>query len=667
MKREFSNKKLLLYSIFLYLLLLILELALNVFSFINKYSEETVGSTFLSKINESFNLLKYDIVFYLSILILIYVVFALINYKYVKLAYQGLKQKKLFQHSLIKAYLFIAINVYFILSLYFFNCVSYPYSNITSFPALLINQGNYHILKIIAFLLFLIYFTGFFYLSFKYAKKIVRISTLIFFGLILTSHFHPIYHLKNIYFSLSTRDNNKGPNVIIIGLDSLNPKHTGYSGYMLDTTPNLDSVSEECIVFKNSYTPLARTFPSWYSILTGQYPATNGVRYNLIKRKYINPQSETLASILKNEKNYFTAYFTDETRFNNILKEDGFQYLRQPLMGVKDFILGHFHDFSLTNVFFNSPLGYKIFDFLDINRGVYHIYKNNYFTDELISFFNLLKTKKKFFLTVHFCAPHWPYVSSAPYPLLYDNAPNPLFNLYDGALRMADDQLGRLLKALKRKGLYDNSIIIILSDHGESPEGHGTDLKLSDQNHIFLSFKLPKKNTHLEVKELVRTIDIAPTILDLLDSNFEDYNFDGLSLKHLLNGSKDMWNFDNSIILETGFSVDVPGGIGISIQEMINEGIHLYEFDKKGIITVKEEFHKELINKKQRAIQTLKWKLILEPLIRRHRKGQAISLYDLTNDPECKYDVSETYPHIYNHLLKQLSQHYKGEMSEYEK
>ncbi len=662
MKQELSNKKILIYTISLYILLLISEFSFNTLYFIRTYSTGKVGSTFFSKASNIISLLKFDVILYILTLICVYLIFSLINYIFFILVYQDLSQRKPELPISAKVYLFISINFYFILSLYFFNSVFYPHSNITRFGSLFVNHSNYPILKILAFFFLSIYFIGFFYFSFKYAEKKVKILTWSFFGLIALSFFNPCYHLKNLYYAFP-RKNNVGPNIIIIGLDSLNPKHTGYFGYEFNTTPNLDRQLEECVVFNNSYTPLARTFPSWFSILTGQYPVSNGARYNLIKRKYINQKSNTLPNILK-EKEYFTAYFTDETRFSNILKEDGFQYLRHPIKGVKDFVFGNFHDFTLTNVFFNNPLGYKIFIFTDINRAVYHLYRNRYFTDDVVSFVNSLKTKKKFFFAVHFCAPHWPYISSAPYPYLYEKKSNPLFDQYDGAIRMVDDQLGRLIRTIKKKGLYENSIIIILSDHGETYEGHGTDLRVSDQNRILFSFKLPGKNSHFHVDRLVGTIDIFPTILDLLGLNRDEYQYDGSSLNPLLNGNENDDDIDNHIFLETGFSIDVPGGIGTSLQEMVDEGIRFYEWDRKGIITVKEESHQELIRRKQRAIQTNKWKLIVTPLIRRNEHRVDISLYDLMNDPECKHDVSEEFPEVYEKLFKKLMDHYKDEITE---
>ncbi|TET69505.1 MAG: DUF229 domain-containing protein, partial [Candidatus Aminicenantes bacterium] len=464
MKQELKDKKILIYSISLYLLLFFAEFSNSIFSFIMMYSTGKVGSSFFPKASEIIGLLKYDIIVYILTQISIYLIFSLINYYLVILVYKELSRRKPNLTLSSKLYLFISINIYFILSLYLFNSVFYPNSRIIISGSLFVSHNNYHVLKVLACFFILIYFIGLFYFSFKHAKKKEKILIWGFLGLIILSHLNPYHHLKNFYYAFAG-ENNVGPNIIIIGLDSLNPNHTGHFGYELNTTPYLDSLLKEFVVFKNSYTPLARTFPSWFSILTGQYPVSNGARYNLIKRKFINQESVTLPNILK-EKEYFTAYFTDETRFSNILKEDGFQYLRHPITGVKDFVFGSIHDFSLTNVFFNSPLGYKIFNFLDINRAVYHLYNSNYFTDDLISFVNYLEQKEKFLLVVHFCAPHWPYFSSAPYPYMYEKESNPLFDQYDGALRMADDQLERLMSAIKKKGLYDNSIIIVLSDHG---------------------------------------------------------------------------------------------------------------------------------------------------------------------------------------------------------
>jgi hypothetical protein len=332
-------------------------------------------------------------------------------------------------------------------------------------------------------------------------------------------------------------------------------------------------------------------------------------------------------------------------------------------MGIKDFVFGSIHDFSLTNVFFNSPLGYFIFDFLKFNRAVAPLYQSQYFTNEIIAFLGQLKAREKFFLMVHFCAAHWPYASAAPYPFLFRGSPDSQTNMYDGAIRMADDQFGWLLQALKSRGLYENSLIIVLSDHGESNEGHGTTLRVSDQNHAILAVKPVGPTVNKNIDALVRTIDIAPTILDLLPGNWTHARFDGLSMKPLIAGAGDVPELsDSRIIMETEFSLDAPGGIGLALQEMIDQGINFYEFDKKGIITVRDEFFDQLIKNRQRAIQTKRWKLIWEPPLNNPRKKINIQLFDLEADPRCRRDVSTLFPDVFQELLSKLRQFYGAEL-----
>ncbi len=661
MNKDITNKRLLVFSIALYLILLFTEIYINLFSYIANYSKGKLGVTFFSTVREILDQLKFDIAAYILSLLIIYLIFALVNYKFVMSLAQAISKSKPNNSIPIKGVLFICVNVFFILILYFLNYAFYPNSNITDFANFLLKQEHYRTHHILAVVLMTLYLLALLVVFLKYASKKSKILTLGFFAVIFVSILHPSYHLNSI-FSLFRNSMNSGPNVIIIGLDSLNPHHTGYFGYAYDTTPNLDKFLEENIVFKDCYTPLARTTPSWFSILSGQYPPTHGVRYNLMKRKFHNPRSETITNYLNKHREYFTVHLTDETRFCNLQEEDGFEFMKHPLTGIKDFLLGDFHDYSLPNIFFNNPLGFRIFDFLNINRAVYHLYKHNYFSNDVASIVSTLVTKEKFFLAVHYCAPHWPYEAPNPYPNLFMDEKNYKFASYDGTLRMADEQFGHLLETLKKRRLYENSIIIVLSDHGETLHGHGTNLKDSEQNHILLAMKLPQGKKHLEIEELVRSIDIAPTILAVLGERAESMDMDGVSLLPLIKGPT-AGGSNKTVILETGFSVDVPGGIGLAFQDMISEGISFYEFDKKGFITVKEELHRELINRKQRAIQTSEWKLVVEPQIRMDQSGKTITLYSLIEDPECTTDVSDVYPKIYAQLLEELTSYYQEELN----
>ncbi|MCX6576477.1 MAG: sulfatase [Candidatus Aminicenantes bacterium] len=655
-----STRRIVVYSILLYTGLLLAEIGFNIFAFVTTYSTGKVHSTFFAKLKESAGFLKYQVVMYLILLVAIYIVFGLINSAYVIFARDALLRKFRPKTPHLAAFLFLGINVFFIITVYLTNAVRYPYSKLSG---LLMPKDNSVPLQITIYILLAVYLLGFVWVSLQAKAKKVKWAALAFWAVVLVSPLQPAYHFKSLLSPLFTKSNNTGPNVILIGIDSLAPSHMGYFGYSLNTTPHLDKFLSEAVIFKNCFSPIARTFPGWYSILTGQYPVTSGVRLNLMKRHHISPNAHTVPQILKDQKGYFTAFFADETRFCNIRPEDGFDYLEHPLMGIRDFVFGSIHDFSLPNVFFNGPLGYLPFDFIRINRAVSHIYQSRYFANELVSYLDVLQSKEKFFLMINFVASHWPYFSSSPYPLLFQANRDPMINLYDGAIRMADDQFGRLIESLKRKNLYDKSLIIVLSDHGESEEGHGTTLRATDQNRTLLAIKPAGSTINKEIETLVRTIDIAPTVYDLLPGTQPNTRFDGFSLKPLIAGAGDVPELaDSRIIMETEFSLDAPGGIGLALQEMIDQGINFYEFDKNGIITVKDEFFDRLIKNRQRAIQTKRWKLIWEPLLHNPRKKVDIRLFDLEADPRCRRDVSALFPEVFQELLSELRQFYGVEL-----
>lgn len=657
---SFSNKKILFYSIGLYLTLLVAEIVYNILAFISEFSTEKVHSTFFAKIKESAAFLKFDIAVYVFLLVAFYLVFALVNYGYAILAQEAISRTFHRKWEHLGGGLFLGINALFIFMVYLANGVRYPNSRLAG---LFSPKHGSKALEVAVYALLAAYLAGFLWSSSRTAGKKWKWAISVFWILVLVSPLQPVYHLQSLVSPLLTKSRNTGPNVILIGLDSLTPSHTGYFGYPVPTTPHLDAFLADAVAFKNFYSPIARTFPALYSILTGQYPVTNGVRLNLMKRHHIKPGTLTLPQILRSQGGYLTAYFTDEVRFSNILPDDGFDHLGQPRMGIRDFVFGSIHDFSLTNVFFNSPLGYFFFDFLKFNRAVAPLYQSQYFTNDVIAFLGRLKDREKFFLMVHFCAAHWPYASAAPYPFLFRGGPDSQTNMYDGAIRMADDQFGRLVQALKTRGLYENSLIVVLSDHGESNEGHGTTLRASDQNHAILAVKPVGPTVNKNIDALVRSIDIAPTILDLLPGNWAHAPFDGFSLKPLITGSEGIPGpEDTRILMETEFSLDAPGGIGLALQEMIDQGINFYEFDSKGIITVKDEFFDRLVKNRQRAIQTKRWKLIWEPVVNNPRQKLKILLFDLEADPRCIKDVSALYPEVFDRLLSELRQFYGREL-----
>src|SRR5204863_1260045 len=131
-------------------------------------------------------------------------------------------------------------------------------------------------------------------------------------------------------------------------------------------TPHMDEFLNQATVFSESLTPLARTFPSWVSILTGAYPKNSNVRYNLSDQITFDLK-QTLPSILR-DHGYKTIYAIDETRFSNINESYGFDQIVAPPTGFNDFLIGTINDFPLSNLLVNTILGKYLFPYSYANR-----------------------------------------------------------------------------------------------------------------------------------------------------------------------------------------------------------------------------------------------------------------------------------------------------------
>lgn len=657
-----SRKRIYLSSVALYLFLWLGELASKALAVRREYAGgDVVQSSLTAKIEEALKLFGRDALVYVLTLVLVYVLFGLLNGHYAVLAAERLKRLRGVWGRHASGLAFLAVNAAFLVAVYAMNSSFYPASALSLLGGFQEFSRTGAFLKVASKAVLALFLLGYFALSLRFARKGARVLGLAAWLVLLLAPLDPAYVIRGLVPRRPAAANGR-PNVILIGLDSLNPLHTGYAGYPLPITPNLDAFLREAVVFRNCYTPIARTFPAWYSILSGQYPTTSGVRLNLIKRKYIRAPGQGLAHILRG-RGYTTCHFTDEVRFSNITREEGFDRLRHPPMGVRDFLFGSFHDFSLTNVFFNDPLGYAIFPFLDVNRAVAQIYDGRYFLNDIVAEIERLRSGPPFLLAVHLCMAHWPYDHASPRDFGRKPGADRRMWLYDSAVSKVDAQLRRVLDALKTNGLYDNSIVVVLSDHGESAEGHGSDLRDLAQNRVLLAWKPPGPPVRGDVDILSRTIDIAPTVLDLLGDDPRRYPFDGLSLKPWLErpggpaaGSPD------SVFMETEFSLETRGGIGLSLQSLIDQGSRFYEFDREGLVTVRDDFHDLLVRRRNRALLTPDWMLAYDILVRDGRESAKVSLFDIRRDPACKTDIAAAHPAEFQELLARLRRHYGAEL-----
>jgi arylsulfatase A-like enzyme len=347
------------------------------------------------------------------------------------------------------------------------------------------------------------------------------------------------------------------PHVVLIGIDSLRREATTIAGDG-KLTPNISAFLSQSQVFKDATTPLARTFPSWISILTGRHPRETGAVVNLIDDKNIHA-SPTLPDVLRNNR-YQTIFGMDEVRFANIDSAFGFDQVITPPMGASDFLLATINDTPLGNLIVNTALGRWLFPNSYANRAAAMVYDPNVFSARIR---NEVDMSKPTFLAVHLTLPHWPYIwSNAP---AHDVERADWMQLkYNDAVRRADEQFADVMAFLEARGVLRNAIVIVLSDHGESLNlpgdcllpveqryiaqgavtplgmtGHGTSILSPPQFTVVLGMRgfgaapLAQQPARV-IEQPVSLEDIAPTVLDLLKLQRPAAKFDGWSLAALL-------------------------------------------------------------------------------------------------------------------------------------
>jgi arylsulfatase A-like enzyme len=263
------------------------------------------------------------------------------------------------------------------------------------------------------------------------------------------------------------------PNVILITLDSTRADRMGFLAARYGLTPNLDRVARDGLVFAQAFAQAPATVVSAATILTGAYPQTHEASEFGVPLPTALPY---LPDLLRGGGGYRTAAFVGSI-------------LLDPRTGP---FQAYDRGFDIYDAEFHQP-----------RRGESRFQSVERHGDQVVAHaINWLAANKQrpLFLWVHLQDPHAPYVS------------------YDRAIAAADAAVGKLVTFLRSQSLYDGSMIVVASSHGESLGAHGEDthgIFLYDETiHVPLVLKLPKNlMAGKRVKNRVRLLDIAPTVL----------------------------------------------------------------------------------------------------------------------------------------------------------
>ena len=422
----------------------------------------------------------------------------------------------------------------------------------------------------------------------------------------------------------------ESPDIYIIGIDSLSLDRLNTTNPAL--IYELNSFIDSSVVIEEASTPLARTFPAWVSMLSGNYPITNGVRINLQPREFIN--SDNLISSKLQSLGYTTVYSTDESRFSNIDESYGFNEIITSKQGSLDFLIGTFNDFWVTNFLVNTRLFGWLFPYNYTNRASYHHYLPTTYSDHLESRMSAIyrsseKTGSPLFFAIHLCALHWPYITT---PKLTKSRMlsgiEPDFDGYTYNMGAINNQLESILQSIDQSGRADNSWIFLISDHGEEiiPKikdrsnsgqeierinkitfGHGGNVLSNEQYGVLIAIKAPRNfgtKNRINTKRKASLVDLAPTIADIVGINMEAEGHSLLQMEEDPSG--------RVILRESGYKPRNLGSGTLAEARLLNRAADFYRLADDGRFEFKSELIPPLIEMKARAIEFGDYILALE-------------------------------------------------------
>ncbi len=315
-------------------------------------------------------------------------------------------------------------------------------------------------------------------------------------------------------------------NVLLVTMDTTGRKHMGCYGYSRDTTPNLDLLAEEALLFEDSYSSGCKTLPSLASLMTGLYPHNHGT----VHMEGLSKNARTLGTILR-DAGYETTAITSVDFLNENTMGAGFRQCLSPANGSR-----------------RAEATLQLArEYLDGRRT----------------------RREPFFLWIHLWDPHDPYLPPgefrgkffdhaqtdskrldelisqgirmldlySPTQTLFSQEDRRLvISQYDGEIAYMDARIGVFLEYLEKAGRRDDSILIFTADHGESLFEQSPECT----NHKHINepvIRIPLIIRHPDfspkrIQGLVQNIDIAPTVLTWL--GLKAAEFDGKDMTPLI-------------------------------------------------------------------------------------------------------------------------------------
>jgi len=313
----------------------------------------------------------------------------------------------------------------------------------------------------------------------------------------------------------STEEPDGPRNLVVVTVDTLRADRLQTYGYFRDVAPNIDALAGESLVFERCLAPIAQTTPSHLSLMTSLYPFEHGVSNNFAR---LSPEAQREQAFASSDVlRTFAQTLGDGVHTAGFVSAAPVKRLT-----------------GLAN-------GFRTWDEPSETR------RSGQETNQAALAW-LANQTGPFFMWVHYMDAHGPYAVGLYPPAEYAERyqtdaeleaylaerrmvgtegapendiarPDVLANLYDGSVKLADDAVGELLDALRAKGLWEETVVVLLSDHGQGlwqhyAFGHGD--VWDEQLRVPLLMRVPGEAPR-RLAPLMGIIDVMPTALALVD------------------------------------------------------------------------------------------------------------------------------------------------------
>jgi hypothetical protein len=356
------------------------------------------------------------------------------------------------------------------------------------------------------------------------------------------------------------------PNVLVVVIDTLRADHLSAYGYGRSTTPNLDRIAGQGVLFQNAISTCSWTLPSHSSILTGRYPSDHGMQ-NAQPMPWLGWDDKSLRGYLTlgealEQRGYRTGAFSANQSYftSNVGLGRGFIHFEDYFQSPLDMFRHTFYGSEFERVYLHRTekskitrairfLGFSAL--LDIRKHADEVNREalawiDHGHGPFLAFLN--------YIDVHDAAP--PQHFRTPWGLQTE------IDRYDSALNYDDEQIGKLLQALEQRRLTQKTLVIITSDHGESlgqhdMQFHGIALYL-EQIHVPLITRFPGRiPAGMTVATPISNASIAATVLDIIEGHKQNA-FPGSGLDQLWNNpdAASHWRYPISELAKNDIVID---------------------------------------------------------------------------------------------------------------